>query len=197
VVESQSSKLLVVGSIPIARSNFLFVHIPKTAGIAFREYMGKDNWVRTWHIGHDPYHVLTQNNVIPPDTFKFSIVRNPFTRAYSYYRHFLRYNVMQISFKNFLSMIEAGEVTEKTPLMKYDQSFYIFQEDKCEMDKVYRFENLEELEKDFGIQLSKINVGSYSKEDYIRDYDSESIDMVRKIYARDFHNLRYTEEFKQ
>lgn len=169
----------------------LFVHIPKTAGIALRHTLGKDNWVRTWHVGHDPYHVLKQNNIIPPETFKFSIVRNPFTRAYSYYDHFRRWNRSSISFKNFLEMLEKGQTTEITPLMKYDQSFYIFDGDKCEMDKLYRFENLEEL----GIDLLKINVGSYSKEEYNKDYDSESIEKVRKIYARDFRNLGYSDEF--
>ena len=92
-------------------------------------------------------------------------------------------------------MIDAGEVTDKTPLMKYDQSFYIFQEDKCYLDKIYRFENLQELEKDFGILLPKINIGFYPKEEYNNDYDSESIEMVRRIYARDFRNLGYSEEY--
>lgn len=173
------------------------MHIPKTAGIALRHALGKDNWVRTWHIGHDPYHVIKQNNIIPSDTFKFSVVRNPFTRAYSYYHHFRRFNTSSISFKNFLSMIRAGEVTEKTPLMRYDQSFYIFEGGKTEIDKIYRFENISELERDMNITLPKINVGSYSKEDYNRDYDYENVDMVRKIYARDFRNLGYNEEFKQ
>lgn len=94
-------------------------------------------------------------------------------------------------------MIRAGEVTEKTPLMRYDQSFYIFEGGKTEIDKIYRFENISELERDMNITLPKINVGSYSKEDYNRDYDYENVDMVRKIYARDFRNLGYNEEFKQ
>jgi hypothetical protein len=89
----------------------------------------------------------------------------------------------------------VGEVTEKTPLMKYDQSFYIFEEDITEMDKIYRYEELWELEVDLNIRIPKINVGSYSKEEYNNDYDSESVDMVRKIYARDFRNLGYSDEF--
>jgi hypothetical protein len=171
------------------------VHIPKTAGIALRESIGKDKWVRTWHIGHDPYHVIKQNNIIPSDTFKFSVVRNPFTRAYSYYHHFRRFNTSSISFKNFLSMIEQGIATEKTPLIKYDQSFYIFEDGKTEMDKIYKFENISELEKDMNITLPKINVGSYSKEEYYKDYTSYLIDRVRIIYARDFRNLGYSDEF--
>jgi|LakMenEpi03Aug12_release.lakeMendotaPanAssembly.Ray.scaffolds.fasta_scaffold00037_134 hypothetical protein len=173
----------------------LFVHIPKTGGIAIRSQLREQPWLRTWHIGHDPYHVLKLNNNITPEVFKFSVVRNPFTRAYSYYHHFLRFNQIQISFKNFLSMIMVGEVTEKTPLMKYDQSFYIFEEDITEMDKIYRYEELWELEVDLNIRIPKINVGSYSKEEYNNDYDSESVDMVRKIYARDFRNLGYSDEF--
>ena len=92
-------------------------------------------------------------------------------------------------------MIEQGIATEKTPLIKYDQSFYIFEDGKTEMDKIYKFENISELEKDMNITLPKINVGSYSKEEYYKDYTSYLIDRVRIIYARDFRNLGYSDEF--
>lgn len=179
------------------KSRLLFVHIPKTAGVTIRVALGiwpSDSWKRVYYLGHDPYHVLKQNNKIEKDVFKFTVVRNPFTRIYSYYDHYKRFYFKQISFNNFLKNIEKRQLSNNS-LVSLDQSFYIFENGKSELDKIYRFENLKEFEYDFNMPLINLNDGCYTSEDYYKDYTEENKDLVRKIYARDFRNLGYSDEF--
>lgn len=179
------------------KSPLLFVHIPKTAGVTIRVALGiwpSDSWKRVYYLGHDPYHVLKQNNKIQEEVFKFSVVRNPFTRIYSYYDHYKRFFFKQISFNDFLQKIEKGEMSNNS-LVGLDQSFYIFENGKTELNKIYRFEDIKELESDLGVFLDNFNVGSYSKEEYNNDYTERNIELVKTIYARDFHNLGYSQNF--
>jgi hypothetical protein len=182
------------------KTPLLFVHIPKTAGMAVRHHLnnlGQDSWVRTWMWGHDPYQVLKQNNNIDQTVYKFAVVRNPFDRAYSYYRFLTKLHPeWKISFNSWLDIPEnSGRLTEVNTLSAYDQSFFIYQDNKTELDKIYRYENLQELEEDLNFSLKKINIGSYTKEEYYNEYTPEIIGRVRKIYSRDFKNLGYSDEF--
>lgn len=178
----------------------LFVHIPKTAGMTLRAHlnaMGQDKWNKPWLKLHCPYHVIKQHNDIGPDVFKFAVVRNPFTRTYSYFRFLTRFFDWNINFNEWLNVSEYdNKMTEITSLSAYDQSFYIFHNGKTEMDKIYRYENMKELEEDLNISMEvKINVGIYTKEEYYKDYTPSVIDRVRKICARDFELLGYSDEF--
>lgn len=183
----------------------LFVHIPKTAGSSISlqlKSMGLNNWVRTFYKAHDPLFMLTKQNNITSDIFKFSVVRNPYTRTYSYYNHFLKINEIgndSLSFKDFLLLLERKEINNKTPLIHFDQSFYLHDiENNIILDKIYRFENLEALEKDLEISLPNINSGQYSNEDYIRAYsDQYTIHRVKELYREDFESLGYSKDFEK
>lgn len=183
----------------------LFVHIPKTAGTSIQKCINKKygdfGWKRTWWMDHDPFHVLKQNNVIDQNTFTFSVVRNPYTRFYSYYsylkRNKQRFNIDFLEYTKIAkeAIENRDENKKKSLLVKYDQSYYIFENEKTELDKIYRYENLQELEKDLNISLPNFNVGVYSKEQYNTEYTEEVKDLVRKMYARDFKLLGYSQEF--
>ena len=59
-----------------------------------------------------------------------------------------------------------------------------------------KFENLIELEKDFGFKLPSERKGNYTIEEYNEDYTYKTINRVLYIYEKDFINLGYSQEFK-
>lgn len=190
----------------------LFIHVPKTAGTSIDRALRNQY---TWNFVpgpprpmHDPLFLIDRYNDLS-NFFVFAVVRNPFTRAFSYYKHYLKHNKCDISFEQFLDHVRRkrqmifnhfeSSITIKvdtTPFIVYSQSFYLYDsKGKMSLDKLYRYENLSELESDFGIQLPRFNVGSYSKEDYIKEYNPTTIDLVRHIYLEDFVNLNYSLDF--
>lgn len=197
----------------ITENPLFFVHVPKTAGSSIVSALKsrlKFNFPEGYS-GHGPAHyplfIFEKYNDLSTK-FVFSVVRNPFTRAFSYYDHYLRVTGSTATFEQFLDHVRRKRqsildyydsknmVSTKTPFIVYSQSFYIFNsKGKMGLDKLYRHENLSELENDFEIKLPNINVGSYSREVYEKSYDRTAIDLVRHIYLEDFVNLNYSMDF--
>jgi hypothetical protein len=185
----------------------LFIHIPKTAGNSIKVSLKNNNYDNEWKrvnpFGHDSYFDISKNNIIYPSVFSFTVVRNPFEWIYSYYRFILQSVRMNInkdsyfSFYYFLSNIKHKQkLFPSFNNMLNNQSYYFINESgKICVNKVYRYENIKELETDLDISLGNKNVGDYSKEEYIKDYTKKNIDLVKEIYARDFRNLGYSDEF--
>jgi hypothetical protein len=184
----------------------LFIHVPKTCGISLTKVLeekGLDSWNRqtTFFFHHDPLFLMQENNVIDKDCFVFSIVRNPFTRAYSLYKHFIKiikgYNIQGDdnlpSFEFFLNAIKTKQNIFFTPIANTTQSYYLKNKDgNISLSKIYRFENLNELENDFKITLPRINVGNYTKDDYKNACTENAISMIQEIYHEDFINFNYS-----
>lgn len=173
----------------------LFVHVPKTGGTSIKEFLQNNNleiWNRSWPMGHDPYFELESMNRLD-NTFKFSIVRNPYTRTYSYYHHFKFQNNADISFLDFLNLIRLRKSTLQTPMISYNQSFYIFDRNgNMSLSKLYKYENLNQFENDFGIQLEYLRKGNYTKNDYKKDYNENAINLVKHLFLEDFINFNYS-----
>ena len=173
-------------------NNFLFIHVPKTGGTSINNTFEKNN-LKTWNTikdyGHDPLHILKDNNIINNKTFIFSIVRNPYTRAFSYWKHFNINNETNLSFMEFLLNIENKIQTNKTPWIIYDQTFFLYDKE-INITKLYKFENLKEIEKDFNFILSHDRKGMYDKN--IKNYfDLNIISKINTLYHRDFINFEY------
>ena len=171
----------------------LFIHIPKTGGTSitkFLNHVGHNDWKRSWPMGHDPYFDMEENNIIDNNVFTFTMVRNPYTRAYSYYKHYVLQNDDNISFYDFLHRVRIKKNTSKTPMTIYNQSFYTF--GKRPLSRVYKFEKFNQLEEDLEVELPKLRVGKYSKEEMIDSYTYDIIKLVKHIYFEDFINFSYS-----
>ena len=181
-------------------NSILFVHIPKTAGSSISKILDEnnlDNWKREWPRHHDPYSYLKEANLIDERVFSFSVVRNPYTRTYSCYKQYNKTNQTDISFAQYLDNIKQGKISTISPLLHIPQSFYIMDQDNLQVERLYKFENLKELEDELGWELGFYNVGNYVVESYIEDYTDKEINMVQDFYSSDFINFGYSKDFNQ
>ena len=184
------------------RKNVLFVHIPKTGGTSIRHVLvskGMDKWRRDpKFIHHDSLINLEKSNDIPEDTYKFSVVRNPYTRNFSYYKHFKRINRIELSFYDFAIILHDLKLFSRNPMIPYTQSYYLVNsEGLISLDKIYKFENLSEFENDFGVKLPYLNRGGYSKDEYEHAYSDNRVkNFVKQKYLNDFINFGYSLEFE-
>lgn len=181
-------------------SAVLFVHIPKTAGSSISKILKEknlDNWIREWPRHHDPYSYLKEANQIDKSVFSFAVVRNPYTRTYSCYKQYNKTNQTDISFAEYLNNIKQGKISTISPLLHIPQSFYVMDQDVVQVDRLYKFEKLNELEEEFGWTLGFYNVGNYVVESYIEDYTDKAIEMVKDFYSSDFINFAYSKDFNQ
>jgi hypothetical protein len=180
--------------------SLLFVHIPKTAGSSISKILDEnnlDNWKREWPRHHDPYSYLKEANLIDERVFSFAVVRNPYTRTYSCYKQYNKTNQTDISFAQYLDNIKQGKISTISPLLHIPQSFYIMDQDNLQVERLYKFENLKELEDELGLELGFYNVGNYVVESYIEDYTDKEINMVQDFYSSDFINFGYSKDFNQ
>lgn len=182
----------------------LFVHIPKTAGTSILNVLkdkGLDPWDRRsveYPRGHLPLVLLKQQNVVAESIFSFAVVRNPYTRTYSCFHQFNKTNKTNISFTEYLKNIQRNNISRITPLLHLPQYLYVINEHGViSTDKLYRFEDLSELQNDFGLKLGFDNTGKYVIELYNKDYTNEAIDLVQKIYKSDFERFEYSKDFKE
>ena len=178
----------------------LFVHIPKTAGSSISKILDEnnlDNWKREWPRHHDPYSYLKEANLVDEKVFSFAVVRNPYTRTYSCYKQFNKANQTNISFVEYLDNIKQGKISPISPLLHLPQSFYIMDQNNLQVERLYKFENLKELEDELGWTLGFYNVGNYVVESYIEDYTDEAIEMTENFYSSDFANFGYSKDFNQ
>lgn len=178
----------------------LFIHVPKTGGTSISKFLienNLDNWTRVCRTRHDPYFILENNNNIDSYTFTFSVVRNPYTRMYSYYHHFQRIHNEQLSFFDFLSFIRKSPKLETTPWISFPQHHFLHDScGKCCITKIYKFENLNCLENDLNFNLPRLNIGNYDIQNYINDYDKNCISLVMYISFQDFIFFNYSLKFE-
>ena len=220
----------------------VFVHIPKVAGQSIETMFLNDLNLRwndrpelllrkkasnekgPYRLAHLKAHQYVELNYIESDVFndyfKFSFVRNPYSRAYSYYKY-LGYSKI-CSFNYFLKFVLAKKITQQH-FFFISQTDYLFDsENNVLVDFVGRFESLNE---DIKVVVSKSNLKietlpyvnkskselkrSVSKviknpmilanlktnntifKDYREAYDNEGIKLVQTLYKEDLDNFEY------
>lgn len=152
---------------------------------------------RKCQFNHDPLFKLQRLNKWNEDAYIFGFVRNPFTRTYSYYNHYLKHN-RSLSFSQFLNNIKLKLRSKNTPYYYYPQSFFLYNEDgEITLSKIFKYEEYEnsltEIKKiynknfDFGHENKTV----WHKDDFLKDYVKENVELVRELFSVDFMNFNY------
>lgn len=209
----------------IFTTHHLFIHIPKTAGasiITTIKTQQKINKVPNNRTVYDNYH-STANDCIPyikniDELFKFTVVRNPWDRATSWF--FFRKGVIENNINNPKKVLTNDKALLEKELEIMNQGFnywleeYISQpwdftwfslaNDQCtwldniDLNLVIKYENLnEELSNIPNLNLEKLpkrHQSKNSKVDYRKLYNNNSIDTIQKIYKRDIERFGYNFE---
>jgi chondroitin 4-sulfotransferase 11 len=193
----------------------IFVHLRRTGGNSIELALGgivlldkngekTSTWDNNLHRGHNVPHKLDYRGHYMHDTamaikkqyparfekfVKFSIVRNPWDQMISLYLRLNAQDPEAVNFKQFLNTynVPAGTVPE----------YSLFDEQGiCMMDEIGRFENLTDdyikICSNLGIDSDPLsNTNSSSKKHYSEYYDSESEDLVSRLFCKDISYFGY------
>jgi hypothetical protein len=175
-----------------------FIHITKTAGSSI-ERIGKKNNI-LWGKFHKEYgwwhEIFPRKKSSLKDKYDwFTVVRNPYTRVVSefYYCYPVRSKTKNVNEFNQLIQQSIKRRSKNgdhwTEQYKYFDSDYDIQ--------VLKFENINQDFKDLmnkysiNIELSIHENQTKNKIFDVKDLSSETLDLVRKIYSKDFSLFNY------
>lgn len=207
------------------KDNFIFIHIPKTAGGTLYQRLSIKRQIQNFHSSkmkieykgiycssrHIPAFLLKS---LYPDMFKkfykFSFVRNPYDRIVSEFFWCKRKTDLQNDseeiiekkftkwLKNYYSTISSSR--------KCTQKWFLYSENSKDLlvDKIYKFENFEaeflNLVQDLKIEVNVEN----NKEDIHKskiDIDRNIIlteknkEFIYSIFKEDFESFEYSKEY--
>lgn len=174
-----------MSSLYLPKENALFIHIPKTGGTSIGEILTEHGAMKTkFRLEGSPNHSsIFDVKKEFPDAFRFAIVRNPWDRMWSLYKHLLYSLGHYLSFDEFLDcrietlnesqrrkFIQIRGISEvddftrgnsKYTQWKLNQTDYIYnEEDRLCVDKVLRYEDFDQaiwwIGKKFQIDMSGI-----------------------------------------
>ncbi len=180
----------------------IFIHIPKTAGTSIESKLGfySDNGIR----GQQDHRTISQikeeiSSKKFNDYFKFTFVRNPWARAYSWYKNVLndknhKENLgiysNNYSFKKFLSNHLHNWA------LKTQMSWIKDEKGKIAVDFIGKYENLNE---DFAKICENLKIENKELlhlirgkgSNYIEAYDEKLKKIVAKKYAEEIEYFGY------
>ena len=182
---------------------FIFIHVPKTAGSAIHIHL-KDSYVLKGCDRSDPipdlHHkkikdILNENSDYK-NYFKFCVVRNPFARLLSGYKDF-RYQrgLINVDFDEFV----CDQLIEKfsNDVHFIPQHNFTHINDEIAVDKIVRYENLDEIYMCFekcGVSFESLDFhreSSKPNEPYEIYYNNSMIKIVEDFYRKDLDLLDY------
>ena len=193
----------------IKNKNFriiLFIHIPKTAGKSITSVLFDRESAN--------HKKANEYNIFIYFSYTFCFVRNPFDRFYSVYMYFLKGgNLSHITsdiniqkeikkYENFSNFIKKfDQFKYKDYLHFLPQYLFIYKKNKCLVDYIGRFENLENdfepIRKKYGLEkLPHLNKSQECKNEWKDHYTKELADLVYNLYKKDFE-LWYPDAYKE
>jgi hypothetical protein len=152
----------------------------------------------------------TTKDVVPQpifeDYFKFSVVRNPFSRAVSCYYYLLKQH--RRKYGEFSDFVQALPELSKRPRLQRGshyicQTHYTHIDGEQVVDYIGRFENLGDVEarlnRQWNTEYRLPRKNSRKKpgrpEDISELYDEESMSIIRATYKDDFETFGYDDQF--
>lgn len=178
----------------------IFVHIPKTGGSSItgalrvldkKSYNGRV---------HTPFCDVIKTYPDNLDYYKFTIVRNPWGRLFSYFSAGNRINKEFTTPENFSKFIQTVKNSGNKHIMSNTQCYYI-DCDSIQLDFIGRFETLttdfQFVINKLGFQVPLKNLNSsllHPSKSYKDFYNQEGIDFVTQHYAEDIKRFGYTFE---
>lgn len=177
------------------RHQFIFVHIPKTAGTTIRAA-----FYREYDELHNPHHAgiskikESLSEEVFQSYFKFGAVRNPWDREvsrYTYIKEEFRHidnDYCQNGFKEYLYTF-----SQRPNALNYNE---IRVGGEISLNYIIKFENLQE---DFNTACDKIGIphrklshtNKSKHKHYTEYYDDETKQIVAKKYAKDIEHFGY------
>lgn len=196
----------------------VFVHIPKTGGISISKLMGIDGYaldlqlltgkLDDWSMRPRQFVELTHltaneiRNRSPESFnsfFKFAVVRNPWDRAVSEYRyretHGFKFPYIT-NVSSFSDFCEAISQLDMSTLTHYDKAHirpqyeYVYGNNQIIVDKIFRFESLNDVEPIFGKPLPHLNATGHT--DYRTWYNTKTADYIASVYSVDISAFNYS-----
>jgi hypothetical protein len=194
------------------KHKYIFYHVPKTAGSSIKTILIKhkdgERVKGAVHISvEDSFNYLPEN--ILKEFYTFSCVRNPFSRAVSWYyhlKHEAKYGKRREiinepkDFRDFVLNIDEAYTNRKTARYKIweNQIDYLSFGGELFPKKIIRFENLksdfdEVCMELFGNRFELVHEKNWGhKGDYRNLYTDDLIEIVAKRYMKDLQYFKYS-----
>lgn len=198
---------------------YLFVHIPKTAGVSTLHYF-RNNHKVVKVVSHEPTYVnnyidVTKLNikhkVIDYDKyFSFTFVRNPYTRVLSAYNFFYnnenmarckqvhekmfgKYQISDDPNENFFAFLKDIDIHKKTIVHFVPQYEFITKNDKILVNFVGKLENYENDMNKIFPDYENQNIILNKSIQTIKELSVEAKKIIYNSYKKDFEIFSYNE----
>ena len=184
----------------------LFIHIPKTGGGSVHNALISHSKVVPEIVGHPGQHECSM--VVNPD-YMFAVVRNPWDWRSSWY-HYIKEGTSGHIYENnktknmgfndhikWISDEPINNLTTSTYVGVESKLFIKSQSEYINSDvKILRFENLKLDFENYMLELglvTKLNthVRKSGNNNYINEYNNDSIDIVRELHNDDIVKFGY------
>jgi chondroitin 4-sulfotransferase 11 len=202
---------------------YIFVHIPKTAGINTINYFKREKGNVTTSvtvINHVPTYIdgiidisklnIMNKNINFDTSFLFTFVRNPYNRvmsAYNYLFHSKTKTGLHLPYKKiiakyqksndhnetFLLFMKDIETHKKTIVHFVPQYEFITHNDEILVNYVGKFENYENDMKALFPQYVNTGIVLNKSEQIIKELTSETKKIIYNAYKKDFELFGYSE----
>lgn len=180
--------------------SFVFIHINKCAGTSVGKALGLP---KKQH--------LTALEVIAEigepawrEAFKFTIVRNPWDKVVSHYKHRIKTNQTRmgeqpITFKDWVAATYSGRrepaYYDQPKMFQQQVEWLKNRKDKVEIDYVGRFEDMSgsfaEIARRIGVDATLPHLNRTESSDFRSYYDDATIGMIARWFADDIAQFEY------